>query len=69
VNNGVVLGQTIGKEVINMDNAGVKCEVCECMHNNGECKCELSEITITEGNAAASQNVEIPHYCQNYEQA
>ena len=29
------------KEVINMENIGVTCDVCACCHNVDGCKCDL----------------------------
>ena len=40
------------REVINMENIGVTCDVCECSHNVSGCD---------------TQQVETPHYCQSYE--
>ena len=42
------------REVINMENIGVTCDVCECSHNVSGCTCD-------------TQQVETPHYCQSYE--
>ena len=50
-----------------MENTGVRCDVCECRHTVGSCKCDLPEITVTERCACSSQQVDIPHYCQSYE--
>ena len=50
-----------------MENTGVRCDVCECRHNVGSCKCDLPEITVTERCTCSSQQVDIPHYCQSYE--
>ena len=50
-----------------MENTGVRCDVCECRHNVGSCKCDLPEITVTERCTCSSPQVDIPHYCQSYE--
>ena len=49
------------KEVINMENIGVTCDVCACCHNVDGCKCDLPQIKVTE-------QWETPHYCQSYEE-
>ena len=36
------------KEVINMENIGVTCDVCACCHNVDGCKCDLPQIKVTE---------------------
>ena len=36
------------REVINMENIGVTCDVCECSHNVSGCKCDLPQIKVTE---------------------
>ena len=61
------MGQPRDKEVMNEWNTGVRCDVCECRHNVGSCKCDLPEITVTERCTCSSQQVDIPHYCQSYE--
>ena len=50
-----------------MENTGVRCDVCECRHNVGSCKCDLPEITVTERCTCSSPQVDIPHYCKSYE--
>lgn len=56
------------REVINMENTGVTCDVCECRHNVDSCKCDLAQIKVTEQcTCGAQQQVETPHYCKNYE--
>lgn len=51
-----------------MENTGVTCDVCECLHNVDSCKCNLAQIKVTEQcTCGAQQQVETPHYCQNYE--
>ena len=50
-----------------MENIGVTCDVCECSHNVSGCKCELPQIKVTEQCTCNTQQVETPHYCQNYE--
>lgn len=46
------------REVINMENIGVTCDVCEC---------DLPQIKVTEQCTCDTQQVETPHYCQSYE--
>ena len=48
-------------------NTGVTCDVCECRHNVEACKCDLPQIKVTEHCTCSSQQVDTPHYCQNYE--
>ena len=60
-------GHTVDREVINMENIGVTCDVCECSHNVSGCKCELPQIKVTEQCTCNTQQVETPHYCQSYE--
>ena len=65
--NSLRLGQPRNREVINMENIGVTCDVCECSHNVGGCKCNLPQIKVTEQCTCTTQEVETPHYCQSYE--
>lgn len=51
-----------------MDNIGVTCDVCACVHNRAGCKCELSEIHVTEKCDCQNQAVETPHFCQSFEE-
>ena len=60
-------GHAKGSEVINMENIGVTCDVCECSHNVSGCKCDLPQIKVTEQCTCDTQQVETPHYCQSYE--
>jgi hypothetical protein len=60
-------GQPRAKEAIEMENTGVTCDVCECRHNVQSCKCDLPQIKVTEHCSCTTQQVETPHYCQNYE--
>ena len=60
-------GHTVDREVINMENIGVTCDVCECCHNVSGCKCDLPQIKVTEQCTCDTQQVETPHYCQSYE--
>ena len=60
-------GHTVDREVINMENIGVTCDVCECSHNVSGCKCDLPQIKVTEQCTCDTQQVETPHYCQSYE--
>lgn len=51
-----------------MENSGVICDVCECVHNIGCNKCNLAQIKVTEQCAPGTcQSVETPHFCQNYQ--
>jgi hypothetical protein len=50
-----------------MENMGVSCDVCECVHNVGSNKCDLPEIKVTENCATCNQTMETPHFCQSYE--
>ena len=52
------------REVINMENIGVTCDVCECSHNVSGCKCDLTQIKVTEQCTCDTQQVETPHYCR-----
>ena len=54
-------------KILHSIRASVRCDVCECRHNVGSCKCDLPEITVTERCTCSSQQVDIPHYCQSYE--
>lgn len=49
-----------------MENTGVTCDVCECRHNVQNCKCDLPQIKVTEHCSCTTQQVETPHFCQNY---
>ena len=60
-------GHTVDREVINMENIGVTCDVCECSHNVSGCKCDLPQIKVTEQCTCDTQQVETLHYCQSYE--
>ena len=48
-------GQPRAKEAIEMENTGVTCDVCEC------------RLKVTEQCSCTTQQVETPHFCQNYE--
>ena len=48
-----------------MPNPGVKCNVCECAHNNGATTCELACIEVTHEKTGADA-VATPHFCKNY---
>lgn len=50
-----------------MENVGVICDVCACRHNVAGCKCNLSEIKVTEKTSTPTNGVEVPHYCKSYE--
>lgn len=50
-----------------MENTGVCCDVCECVHNCGCNKCGLAQITITEHCAECDSPVENPHFCKDYQ--
>ncbi len=49
-----------------MANSGVKCNVCECMHNANGCDCSLSCIEVTH-EKTTSDGVAVPHFCKSYE--
>lgn len=51
-----------------MENTGVSCDVCACVHNVGCNKCNLPEIKVTEKCESCEQSIENPHYCQSYEE-
>ena len=53
--------------VLSVKHVAVTCDVCECSHNVSGCKCELPQIKVTEQCTCNTQQVETPHYCQNYE--
>ena len=55
------------REVINMENIGVTCDVCACRPTARDCKCELPQTKVTEQCTCDTQQVETPHYCQSYE--
>lgn len=48
-----------------MENKGVTCDVCECVHNMGSCKCDVPEIKVTK--ETAQDAVETPHFCKTFE--
>ena len=50
-----------------MKNSGVKCNVCECTHNNSnDNSCTLSCIEVTH-EKTTSEGVSVPHFCKSYE--
>ena len=49
-----------------MANSGVKCNVCECMHNNDGMDCALLCIEVTH-EKTTSEGVAVPHFCKSYE--
>ena len=49
-----------------MENVGVICDVRACAHNMAGCKCNLSEIKVTE-KCGCQSGVDIPHFCESYE--
>ena len=61
-------GHPVCREVINMENIGVTCDVCACCHNVAGCKCDLPQIKVTEQCTCNTQQEGTPHYCQNYEE-
>lgn len=50
-----------------MENSGVTCDVCACVHHCGCDKCSLPEIRVTEQSAEPDPAVETPHFCCNFE--
>ncbi len=50
-----------------MKNAGVKCNVCECMYNGGCNDCTLQTIEITHEKTGANA-MGHPHFCKSYQQ-
>ncbi|MFI3206227.1 MAG: DUF1540 domain-containing protein [Clostridia bacterium] len=48
-----------------MENTGVVCNVCECMHNVECNKCNLPQIQITCEQTGAT-SMSNPHFCKNY---
>lgn len=49
-----------------MENSGVKCEVCECVHNCCTNKCDLAQIEVT-NKPSASDAVDTPHFCRSFQ--
>lgn len=49
-----------------MENSGVKCNVCECVHNTECNKCNLPTIEVTNEKTGANA-VAVPHFCKSYE--
>ena len=49
-----------------MENVGVKCDVCECVHNMASCKCNLRTIEVTNQKTGAN-SVDVPHFCKSYQ--
>ena len=49
-----------------MTNNGVKCDVCECVHNCECNQCSLQTIEVT--HQTGEQNaVSTPHFCKSYQ--
>lgn len=48
-----------------MNNAGVKCDVNECVHNVESCKCNLPTIEVTHMKTGANA-IDTPHFCKSY---
>ncbi len=44
-----------------MNNQSIKCDVCSCMHHQGNKGCKLSSITVTN-----TTDCTTAHYCQDY---
>jgi hypothetical protein len=51
-----------------MENQGVICDVCACMHNTNGCKCSLPKIQVTEQCSGCAQEVETPHFCKSFQE-
>ncbi len=49
-----------------MENSGVKCDVCECIHNCCSNKCKLDTIEVTHMQTGAD-SVSTPHFCKSYQ--
>ena len=49
-----------------MENLGVCCDVCACIHHMGENKCALPEIKVTEHCQPAEQRMDDPHFCESF---
>lgn len=49
-----------------MDNTGVSCNVCECVHNVEANKCDLAKIEVTHEKTTA-EAVAVPHFCKSYQ--
>ncbi len=49
-----------------MENNGVKCDVCECVHNCSCEKCDLGKIEITHN--TTKNAVDTPHFCKSFEE-
>lgn len=49
-----------------MENSGVKCNVCECVHNVECNKCNLSTIEVTHEKTGEGA-VATPHFCKSYQ--
>lgn len=49
-----------------MENAGVKCNVCECMYHSEGNKCRLDTIEVSHEKVGADP-IAIPHFCKSYE--
>lgn len=48
-----------------MTNTGVKCDVCECVHN---CECNQCALQTIEVTHQTDQNaVATPHFCKSYQ--
>lgn len=46
--------------------ADIKCNVCECVHNNtSENVCKLSSIEVTHEKTGPN-SIPVPHYCKTY---
>ncbi len=51
-----------------MNNQGVNCDVCDCIHHNGGNNCNLPTIEVTnQGGMSATNGVGNPHFCKNYQ--
>lgn len=50
-----------------MNNPGVRCDVCECMHNVGSNACNLQTIDVTHEKTDAKA-VANPHFCKSFQQ-
>ena len=48
-----------------MENTGVSCNVCECIHHCGTSCCDLAQIQITHEKTSAN-SMDTPHFCKSY---
>ena len=49
-----------------MENIGVNCDVCECVHNCSTNKCNLAKIEVTKQSTEKAMTT--PHFCKSFQQ-